>query len=182
VANLSGICATFDDFFFLDPERVAPADPRLIVAPAEGRVVRIESVAPGEGGEAKGGTLVSIFLSIFDVHVNRSPIAGRITGVKYERGSFLVAMDHRASVENEQNIVTVEGAGAKVVFKQIAGLIARRIVFWKEIGNEVALGERVGLIKFGSRVDVLLPPNVVVTIKKGEHVKGGLTVIGNVQS
>jgi phosphatidylserine decarboxylase precursor-related protein len=181
LAALPAIGACFVAYFFRDPERVLPADPRLIVAPADGRIVRIEPVATGDGGDTKGGTLVSIFLSIFDVHVNRSPIAGRITGVKYQRGSFRVAMDHRASVENEQNIITVEGALAKVIFTQIAGLIARRIVFWKEIGSEVALGERIGLIKFGSRVDVLLPPNVVVTVRKGEHVKGGVSVIGNVK-
>ena len=167
------VFGAFCMYFFRDPDRTTPPGADC-VSPADGKVM---AVKPDQAGL----TRISIFLNVFDVHVNRSPIAGRITGVRYERGSFRVAMDHRASVENEQNIVTVEGEATKVVFKQIAGLIARRIVFWKEIGNEVALGERVGLIKFGSRVDVLLPPNVVVTVKKGEHVKGGLTVIGNVQ-
>lgn len=173
--------ACFVAFFFRDPEREIPTDPRIIVSPADGRIVVVAPAPEGENGSGDNGTLVSIFLSVFDVHINRSPIAGKILTVNYRRGSFLVAMDARASVENEQNVVTVDNGAVKIVFKQIAGLIARRIVFWKEAGNQVALGERVGLIKFGSRVDVLLPANVDVRVKKGDRVKGGISALGTVK-
>lgn len=166
----------FVAFFFRDPERESPLGEGLIVSPADGKVTLVKE-APGEDGER----LVSIFLSVFDVHVNRAPIAGKITGLDYRRGKFLVAMDHRASVENEQNVVTITNGEVIVVFKQIAGLIARRIVFWKHLGSEVARGERVGLIKFGSRVDVLLPANAEVTVRTGERVTGGVTVIGRIK-
>lgn len=171
------LLACFVAFFFRDPERDIPTEPGLIVSPADGKVVLIEDV-PGATGERQ----VSIFLSIFNVHVNRAPLAGQITGLEYRRGTFLVAMDRRASVENEQNVVTIENGPVRVVFKQIAGLIARRIVFWKSLGNEVARGERVGLIKFGSRVDILLTSDVDLLVKKGDRVKGGLTVIGRIKS
>jgi phosphatidylserine decarboxylase len=171
------ILALFVAFFFRDPDRQTPTDEKLVVSPADGLVVVVRPIDPNE---SNGGTLVSIFLSIFDVHVNRSPLAGRITGAEYRPGKFLVATKQRASIENEQNIITVENRYAKIVFKQIAGLIARRIVFWKKSGDEVGLGERIGLIKFGSRVDVMLPPQVNVLVKKGDRVKGGLSIIGRV--
>jgi phosphatidylserine decarboxylase len=129
---------------------------------------------------ASGGTprnRISIFLSVFDVHVNRSPIAGVIRDVRYRRGKFLNAMGANSAEENEQNIVTVEGDGRTVIFKQIAGLIARRIVFNFKVGDHVACGERVGLIKFGSRVDVLFDRDAAIQVKSGDRVKGGATVL-----
>jgi phosphatidylserine decarboxylase len=179
-AALFFLLALFVAFFFRDPEREVPGsveDERLVVSPADGLVVVVKPVELA-GGDM--GTLVSIFLSIFDVHVNRSPLAGRIVETDYRPGKFLIATKQKASIENEQNVITVENRYATVVFKQIAGLIARRIVFWKKKGDHVMLGERVGLIKFGSRVDIILPPQVVVVARKGERVKGGVSIIGKV--
>jgi phosphatidylserine decarboxylase len=171
------LLALFVAYFFRDPEREAPEDERLVVSPADGLVVVVKPVELADGNM---GTLVSIFLSIFDVHVNRSPLAGRIVETDYRPGKFLVATKQKASIENEQNVITVENRYATVVFKQIAGLIARRIVFWKKKGDHVMLGERVGLIKFGSRVDIILPPQVNIVARKGERVKGGVSIIGKV--
>ena len=165
--------AAFVAYFFRDPERVPPSGDDLILSPADGKIVVIEPLGDRE-------VLVSIFLSIFDVHVNRAPIAGTVTAVDYREGRFMIATDKRASVENEQNVVTMENGMVRVVFKQIAGLIARRIVFWKRVGNELARGERVGLIKFGSRVDVIMPKNVEIHVQVGDHVVGGLSVLGRV--
>jgi phosphatidylserine decarboxylase len=176
-AALFFLLALFVAFFFRDPEREVPEDERLVVSPADGLVVVVKPVELADGNM---GTLVSIFLSIFDVHVNRSPLAGRIVETDYRPGKFLVATKQKASIENEQNVITVENGYATVVFKQIAGLIARRIVFWKRKGDHVMLGERVGLIKFGSRVDIILPPQVIVLARKGERVKGGVSIIGKV--
>ncbi len=167
------LLAAFCLYFFRDPERTIPPGP-VAVAPADGRVV---AVAP-EQGRAR----VSIFLSIFDVHVNRSPIAGRVADVRYEPGRFLVASREEASAHNEQNIVTVQGEGTRVVFKQIAGLVARRIVFNKQVGDRVEKGERVGLIRFGSRVDVLLGPEWVVLVRRGQRVKAGSSVIARLRA
>jgi phosphatidylserine decarboxylase len=178
-AGLFYLLALFVAYFFRDPERPVPTDDRLVVSPADGLIVAIK---PADSQEGERGTQVSIFLSIFDVHVNRSPIAGKIVSTDYRPGKFLVATKAKASVENEMNVVAVENHYARIVFKQIAGLIARRIVFWKKIDDRVQLGERVGLIKFGSRVDIFLPQNVTVTVKRGEHVKGGISIIGRVNS
>jgi phosphatidylserine decarboxylase len=167
------ILAAFCLYFFRDPERRPPPGP-VAVSPADGKVVAIKQ------NEA-GGHRISIFLNIFDVHVNRMPIAGKITGVCYHSGRFLVASKEEASEANEQNTITVEGrvdgCETQVVFKQIAGLIARRIICYKKAGDQVALGERVGLIKFGSRVDVFLGPEWEVAVHLGEHVSGGSTII-----
>ncbi|MBK9315484.1 MAG: phosphatidylserine decarboxylase family protein [Acidobacteria bacterium] len=175
ISGILILLALFVAYFFRNPERVIPQGENLIVSPADGLVV---VVRPVEG--VSGETIVSIFLSVFDVHVNRSPIGGRIVKTDYRPGKFLVANIERASLENEQNIVTTENERVSVVYKQIAGLIARRIVFWKREGEAVERGERVGLIKFGSRVDILLPSNVTVLVKKGDRVKGGESVIGEV--
>jgi len=161
--------AIFCLYFFRDPERLIPAGP-VAVSPADGKVVAIKSESPS-------GTRISIFLNVFDVHVNRTPIGGVITSVQYHRGQFLVASKERASTQNEQNTVTVEGDGSRVVFKQIAGLIARRIVFYKKPGDHVSKGERVGLIKFGSRVDVVFGPEWEIVVQQGMRVAGGSTVI-----
>jgi phosphatidylserine decarboxylase len=166
----------FTAYFFRDPDRPVPTDPRLVLSPADGKVI---VVAPAPDGHplGPGATQISIFLSVFDVLINRTPIAGTVTRVKYHPGEFLPAWDDKASLQNEQNAVTVEGGGTAVEFKQIAGLIARRIVFKKREGDPVGAGERVGLIKFGSRVDVFLPAAVKIRVAKGDRVTGGETVL-----
>lgn len=170
------VLATFVAFFFRDPERRVPVGEGVVVSPADGRVVRIVPAAEGNP-IGPGATQLSIFLSIFNVHVNRAPIAGRIADVVYNKGAFLPAFDDKASLKNEQNRATIEGPGGRVAFTQIAGLIARRIVFSKKTGDAVAAGERVGLIKFGSRVDVFLPAGTELRVQVGEHVAGGETVL-----
>ena len=160
-------------WFFRDPERQIPALEGAVVSPGDGRVTDVSVVTSG-GTERNR---ISIFLSVFDVHVNRSPIAGVIRDVRYQRGKFLNAMGASSAEENEQNIVTVEGEGRTVVFKQIAGLIARRIVFDRKVGDSVARGERIGLIKFGSRVDVLFDRDASIQVKPGDHVRGGASVL-----
>lgn len=167
----------FTLYFFRDPERGIPEDPRLVLSPADGKVIKV-GPAPDANPLGAGASQVSIFLSIFDVHVNRAPISGRIAAVEYHKGEFLPAFDDKASLRNEQNSVTVEDGANRVVFKQIAGLIARRIVFRKRVNDPVARGERVGLIKFGSRVDVLLPKQVRVLVKAGDRVAGGASALG----
>jgi len=163
------VLAVFCLYFFRDPEREIPPGP-VAVSPADGKVVAVRPEGPSQ-------RRVSIFLNIFDVHVNRTPIAGTITGVQYQKGRFLVASKEKASAENEQNTVVVEGDGTRVVFKQIAGLIARRIVFNKKPGDQVAAGERVGLIKFGSRVDVVFGPEWDILVQEGVRVAAGSSVL-----
>jgi phosphatidylserine decarboxylase len=163
------ILALFCLYFFRDPERQPPPGP-VAVSPADGKVVAVKD----EGG---GKRRVSIFLSVFDVHVNRTPISGRIASVDYKPGQFLVASREEASSANEQNTVTVEGDGTRVVFKQIAGLVARRIVFNKRVGDQVRIGERVGLIQFGSRMDVVFGSEWEVQARLGERVRAGSSVI-----
>jgi phosphatidylserine decarboxylase len=169
-AFLVMLLAGFVAFFFRNPKREIPPDPRVIVSPADGRVVKVERV-----GKV---TKLSIFLSIFDVHVNRSPIAGRIETIDYKRGKFRPAFNHAASVENERNLVMVAQGDLKLVFTQIAGIIARRIVCWKKVGDAVAKGEIIGLIRFGSRVDVLFPAGTEATVEPGMRVRGGSSAIG----
>lgn len=163
------ILAVFCLYFFRDPERTVPEGP-VAVSPADGKVVAVKSEGPSL-------QRISIFLSVFDVHVNRSPIAGTIAKVNYQCGRFLVASKEECSAQNEQNVVTVQGDGSTVVFKQIAGLIARRIVFNKAPGDHVATGERVGLIKFGSRMDVLFGPEWEIVVQPGGRVSAGSSVI-----
>ena len=162
------ILAAFCLYFFRDPDREIPPGP-VAVSPADGKVVVVK---PENGGQR-----ISIFLNVFDVHVNRTPIAGRITDVHYQKGRFLVASKEEASHSNERNIITVEGPLGRIEFKQIAGLIARRIICYKKPGDTVAAGERVGLIKFGSRVDVQLGPEWEVTVRVGQRVAAGSSVI-----
>ncbi len=177
----AGVClafAAFMAYFFRDPERNCPVDDLIVVSPADGRVVMI---APVDASAHNSPTQISIFLSPLDVHINRSPIAGEIVDVVYKPGAFHIASRDIASVENEQNVVTIRGEKLTVVFRQIAGVIARRIVLWKKKGDRVALGERVGLMKFSSRMDVLLPAEVDVVVKKSDHVVGGVTVLGRLR-
>jgi phosphatidylserine decarboxylase len=178
IALVFVVLAAFMAFFFRDPRRQPPTDANLVVAPADGRVTRVRPV--GDLSE-RSSNVISIFLSPFDVHINRAPIAGRITNVAYTRGKFLMATDENASVVNEQNALTIEGERITVVCKQIAGILARRIVCWKQVGENVGLGERFGLIKFSSRTDVLLPANVEILVAEGARVKGGTTVIGRIR-
>ncbi len=163
------ILAAFCLYFFRDPDRAIPPGP-VAVSPADGKVVAVKAEDPGVNR-------VSVFMSVFDVHVNRAPIAGRVTAVEYRKGSFHVASKEQCSTGNEQNVVTLAGDGTTVVFKQIAGLIARRIVFRKRPGDRVALGERVGLIKFGSRMDVLFGPEWEIAVRPGMRVSAGSSVI-----
>ena len=168
-ASVLWLLALFCLYFFRDPERAIPAGP-VAVSPADGKVVAVKAESPNV-------QRISIFLNVFDVHVNRTPVAGTIRKVEYQRGKFLVASREECSTQNEMNVVTVDGGGSPVVFKQIAGLIARRIVFNKKPGDRVATGERVGLIKFGSRMDVLLGPEWEITVRPGMRVAAGSSVI-----
>jgi phosphatidylserine decarboxylase len=165
--------ALFVLFFFRDPERTPPADQDTIVSPADGRIMEVVE----ESRDGKPGQRISVFLSIFDVHVNRSPVAGRITSIEYRTGKFYAAMRGRASAENEQNSFYVQSERGEVVFKQIAGWIARRIVVWKAAGDSVVRGERVGMIRFGSRMDIWLPEGVEILARPGQHVAGGSSVL-----
>jgi phosphatidylserine decarboxylase len=160
-------------FFFRDPERLPPAEPGVVLSPADGRIMEISDEAFG----GRAGRRISIFLSILDVHVNRSPMAGRFGKVEYRPGRFYNAMRSRASVENEQNIIHLQTERGEMVFKQIAGAIARRVVCWKRPGDNVKLGERIGLIRFGSRMDVWLPQDAEILARPGQHVAGGVSVL-----
>jgi phosphatidylserine decarboxylase len=171
------LLAAFFLWFFRDPERQIPTVPGAVVSPGDGKVTDVSVVSTGGTSLGTPRNRISIFLNVFDVHVNRSPIAGVIREVRYQRGKFLNAMGAHSAEENEQNIVTVEGDGRTVIFKQIAGLIARRIVFSLKVGDHVACGQRVGLIKFGSRVDVLFDQDAAIQVKPGDRVKGGATIL-----
>jgi len=166
------ICAAVA-FFFRDPERLPPAEAGVVVSPADGRVMEITD----EVLQGRPGRRISIFLSIWDVHVNRSPMAGQFREVEYRTGRFYNAMRSRASVENEQNIIYLQTERGEMVFKQIAGAIARRVVCWKAPGDTVKLGERIGLIRFGSRMDVWLPSDAEILARPGQHVAGGVSVL-----
>jgi phosphatidylserine decarboxylase len=163
------LLAAFCLYFFRDPDRIIP-DGAVAVSPADGKVVAVRTDHPSS-------SRISIFLNIFDVHVNRAPIAGAITNIEYTKGQFLVASREVASSQNERNTFTIEGQGTRVGFSQIAGLIARRIVCYKKPGDQVAKGERVGLIKFGSRVDVFLGPEWEIAVKPGQRVAGGSSIL-----
>ena len=167
------VLGAFVLYFFRDPQRAIPADPDAIVSPADGRVMEV--VEEPFGGTP--GCRISVFLSIFDVHVNRTPVAGRISEIQYRKGQFYAAMRGRASEENEQNVIHVSSERGEVVFKQIAGWIARRILCWKAVGDSVTRGERVGMIRFGSRMDVWLPDRVEVLVRSGQHVAGGTSIL-----
>jgi phosphatidylserine decarboxylase len=167
------LLAAFFLWFFRDPERVIPSEAGAVVSPADGKVTSVASIKVG--GETFKS--ISIFLNVFNVHVNRSPVSGIVRGARYEPGKYLNAMNPASAEQNERNTVTIEGEGHRVIFKQIAGLLARRIVFTKQVGDSVRRGERVGLIKFGSRTDILLDPSAEVAVKVGENVKGGSSIL-----
>ena len=167
------LLAAFFLWFFRDPERAIPTERGLIVSPGDGLITETIRLETPDGPRQR----ISIFLSVFDVHVNRSPIAGTISAVRYQKGKYLNAMNPASADQNEQNIVTVRGNGVEVTFKQIAGLLARRIVFTRDVGGAIGRGERVGLIKFGSRVDVLVPAEAELRVKPGVRVRGGASVL-----
>jgi phosphatidylserine decarboxylase len=167
------LLAAFFLWFFRDPERIIPSGPGLIVSPGDGLVTETAVIETPEGPRQR----ISIFLSVFDVHINRAPIAGELIHVRYQKGRYLNAMNPASADQNEQNIATVRGEGIEVTFKQIAGLLARRIVFNLHEGDTVERGQRVGLIKFGSRVNVLLPAEAELRVGVGQRVKGGASVL-----
>jgi phosphatidylserine decarboxylase len=171
------LLAAFFLWFFRDPQRKIPVGSGVIVSPGDGKVTETATVITAQGPRQR----ISIFLSVFDVHVNRSPIGGVLSQVRYQRGKFLNAMNPASAERNEQNLVTVLGQGAdagfEVTFKQIAGLLARRIVFGFKQGQSVERGQRVGLIKFGSRVDVIVPASAELNVKVGQRVRGGASVL-----
>lgn len=170
----------FTAFFFRDPLRRISPDPSELVSPADGHVISVDRVFEPDffGSEVQR---VSIFLSVFDVHVNRSPLEGNITYTRYREGKFLAAFNEKASQDNERNSFGIEGNGRKVMVVQIAGLIARRIVCWKGLGDSVAKGGKIGMIKFGSRTDLLFPDDFEVSVRKGQRVRGGLDVIAKIR-
>jgi phosphatidylserine decarboxylase len=170
------LIALFMAYFFRDPQRNAPADAGIVVAPADGLVTIVKLA-----DEANPESLISIFLSPLDVHINRSPIGGVITDINYKKGKYLMATKAESRVLNEQNALTIQGDGLTVKCTQIAGILARRIVCWKQAGDRVKCGERFGMIKFGSRTDVLLPPYVKVLVQEGMRVRGGITIVGRIE-
>ena len=169
--------AGFMAFFFRDPQRAVPTEPGIVVSPADGLVTIVRLADGRENAES----LVSIFLSPLDVHINRSPIGGEISEIAYKRGKFVMATREDARLLNEQNALTIQGDGLTVRCTQIAGILARRIVCWKQTGDRVKCGERFGMIKFGSRTDLLLPANIDVLVREGMKVLGGVTIVGRIR-
>jgi phosphatidylserine decarboxylase len=165
--------ALFVFYFFRNPDRKIPMEPGVVVSPADGRVV----VVKDEANAGRPGKRISIFLAIWNVHVNRSPAAGSIARLDYKPGKFLAAWAEKASLENEQNVFTLSSEHGEIVFKQIAGWVARRVVSWKKTGDTVGRGELIGLVRFGSRVDLWLPEGAEIVVKVGDNVKGGSSVV-----
>jgi phosphatidylserine decarboxylase len=175
-AILPVLLAWFFLWFFRDPRRTVPAEPGLVVSPADGKITEVARIQTPGGDRIR----LSIFLSVFDVHVNRSPITGTVSEIRYQKGGHLNALDPK-SAENEQNVVTVHGDEFDVTFSQVAGILARRIIFRHKVGDFVERGQRVGLIKFGSRVNVILPGHAHLRVAKGSRVKGGASVLADIQ-
>ncbi|NQU28566.1 MAG: phosphatidylserine decarboxylase family protein [Candidatus Marinimicrobia bacterium] len=179
---LAGTCflfLIFSLYFFRDPQRNLPAGDQIIIAPADGKIVRIMKIDDSEIG--KGSTLVSIFLNVFNVHVNRMPISGKFESVAYHNGKFLVAFDHKASDENERTDIIIKSKKITLRIKQIAGIIARRILCYAEADGEMKIGDRLGFIRFGSRTDLVLPPSVKINVKLNQKVTGNVTIIGEIE-
>lgn len=164
---------TFILYFFRDPVRIIPEDTSTVVSPADGRVLEVVDESLG----SRAGNRITIFLAIWNVHVNRSPLAGRISRIDYRPGRFHMAMKKAASSENEQNVIYLETPRGQIVFKQIAGLIARRVILWKKAGEHVERGERIGIVRFGSRMDLWLPVEAKIAVKPGDHVAGGSSIL-----
>ena len=176
---VTGVLLTaFVAWFFRDPERVPPSDPGAVISPADGKVIFSGECPPGRYN-AEPGKKVSVFMSVFDVHINRAPVSGKVTAVRYNPGKFFVASVDKASLENEQNGVSLETPGGQTVsYVQIAGLIARRIVCRLSEGDMVKQGQRVGMIRFGSRVDIFLPQSAALRVRMGDRVRAGESVVG----
>ena len=170
--------AAFMAFFFRDPDRSIPTEPGIVVAPADGRVTIVELADGHENPES----LISIFLSPLDVHINRAPITGEIVEIAYKTGKFVMATKAEARLVNEQNTLIIQSEALTVKCTQIAGILARRIICWKRQGERVKCGERFGMIKFGSRTDLLLPPTIEVLVREGMHVRGGETIVGRMRA
>jgi phosphatidylserine decarboxylase len=181
LACLAGLLIVFTGYFFRDPERSIPADPACIVSPADGKVIAIGESADAEGYGGPART-VAIFLSVWDVHVNRNPVDGKVARVEYRKGDFKRAYLDDASTTNEQTRILIENPRGKVIVKQIAGILARRIVCRLKEGDSVTRGGRFGMIKFGSRAELILPPSVRLAVSVGDRVKGGETIIGEYQN
>jgi phosphatidylserine decarboxylase len=164
---------TFILYFFRDPERAIPSDESTIVSPADGRILEVID----EKFDGREGKRITIFLAVWNVHVNRTPLAGKISRIEYRPGKFQMAMKKTASAENEQNVIFLDTAHGQIVFKQIAGMIARRVVLWKKMGDQVERGERIGIVRFGSRMDVWLPLEASISVKPGDHVAGGSSIL-----
>ena len=171
-----GLGFLFVTWFFRDPERRIPNEPNVIVSPADGKITEI--VTENEPINGKLCKRVTIFLSVFNVHVNRVPIGGTIEDIRYNPGKFLAAFNPKASMDNEQNLILINNGETHIIVKQIAGLIARRIVCWPKKGDHYESGQRYGLIRFGSRVDILLPENTKLSVACGDKVSGGKSIIG----
>jgi phosphatidylserine decarboxylase len=171
------LLALFFLWFFRDPARTIPNSPGLVVSPADGKVTEVAPIRTQDGDRIR----LSIFLSVFDVHVNRAPIEGVIRHIEYRKGEYLNAMDPASAERNEQSVITMQGNGCVITFKLIAGLLARRIVLFHREGATLQRGERIGLIKFGSRCDLLLPGDAHVRVERGQHVKGGETILADVE-
>lgn len=169
--------AAFIFYFFRDPDRVLPPLATTVVSPADGRVLEVVD----DSLDGRPGRRISIFLSVFNVHVNRAPVAGKIERVDYRPGKFHAAMRDRASNENEQNVIRMETGRGPVVVKQIAGWVARRIVLWRRVGDQVDRGERIGMIRFGSRVELWLPAEAQVLVKAGDRVRGASSAVAEWQ-
>lgn len=169
----------FVTYFFRDPERTIPADPKAIVSPADGKILEVVSEKNPFLGESS--KRITIFLSVFNVHVNRAPIAGKVEKMQYDPGLMLAAFNPRASKENEQNTLLFTQGKTHILVKQITGLIARRIVCWAKVGDDYERGQRFGLIRFGSRVDIFIPENTKLSVKPGDRVSGGSSIIGYLQ-
>jgi phosphatidylserine decarboxylase len=177
LAGIPIVLASFFLWFFRDPNRTIPSGPGLVVSPADGKITEIAPIRTPDGDRIR----MSIFLSVFDVHVNRSPITGVVRGLQYKKGEFLNALDPASAERNEQSVVTMEGEGCVVSLKLIAGLLARRIVFTPKVGDTLQRGERVGLIKFGSRCDLILPGDAHIRVERGQRVKGGESVLADIE-
>jgi len=173
IAVIPVLLALFFLWFFRDPSRRIPTGPGILVSPADGKVTEADWIETPDGSQLR----LSIFLSVFNVHVNRSPMDGTVTQVNHKNGMYLNAMRADSNVLNEQNVVVLKNDRCTIQIKQITGLLARRIVCWVKPGDTLQRGQRFGLIKFGSRVDMLIPPDANLKVKRGDHVKGGSTVI-----
>ncbi len=173
-----GIVILFTLYFFRDPQRTAPDEQRVILAPADGTIMLVQPHgAKGANSAANPPTLVSIFMSPFNVHVNRVPLSGKVTHLRYCPGKFLMAFDHQSMESNEKMEIGIDNGEIEVQFNQVSGFLARRIVCTLQRGEMVKIGKRFGMIKFGSRVDIILPPSATVTVKPGEKTRAGETVV-----